>query len=328
MKFLGRRTISAAADWFAKSRSGRLDASGDARWSAWLQLSDDHVRSYEDLELAWELSEELRLRPQIEIWLQEIDSRKRDLPKTPAAHGLSILRPLWRSGAVVATLLIVAIVTLLLRDRPITAEYVTSVGEQKRVTLNDGSVVALNTATHLTVRYSRNVRRIELASGEADFLVSEDPQRPFEVHALHGVATAVGTEFDVDVYTGAATVAVLKGTVRVQASQDARLQISAGQAVKYTSGGALSPVGPADTNRVRAWQARRVVFNDLPLADALVEYNRYLKTPIVARDPALAARHINGVFGIDNSAAFLDVLQQTLHVKATPTPSSVVLEPR
>lgn len=328
MKFFGRRTISVAAGWFAKSRSGRISGSDDASWSVWLHRNDQHARSYENLELAWELSEELRHRPQIETWLQEIDSRKRSPIEVPERHGLSGLRPFWRSGAVVATLLVAAIVTLLLRDRPITAEYATSIGEQRSVTLNDGSVVALNTATHLTVRYSRDVRRIELASGEADFLVSADTRRPFEVYALHGVTTAVGTEFDVEVNPAAATVAVLKGSVRVQAGEIARLQISAGEAVKYTSEGNLSPVGPADTNRVRAWQARRVVFNDLPLADALIEYNRYLKIPIVAADPGLAARHINGVFGIDNSAAFLDVVQQTLHVKATTTPSSIVLEPR
>jgi transmembrane sensor len=88
----------------------------------------------------------------------------------------------------------------------------------------------------------------------------------------------------------------------------------------------VSAIRPADAGRIRGWQAQRIVFSDVALSEALREYNRYIKVPIVLGDPSLATRRINGVFRIGDENAFLGSLQQGLHVKISKTDSQTMLQ--
>jgi transmembrane sensor len=170
-----------------------------------------------------------------------------------------------------------------------------------------------------------------VSRGEALFSVSHDPGRPFEVHALQGVTTAVGTQFDVELTRGGAAVSVLEGTVTVGASGTSTsappVAVTAGSGVGYTQEGAVSELRPAELNRIQGWRSQRIVFNDIALETALAEYNRYTHTPIVLSDPVLGSRHINGVFHIGDEAAFLSAMEQGLHLKATRGAAQTVLEP-
>jgi transmembrane sensor len=191
--------------------------------------------------------------------------------------------------------------------------------------------MSLNTGTQVRVHYTHALRRIEILSGEAVFSVTHDAERPFEVHALRGTTTAVGTEFDVQISGEMTAVSVLEGTVSVRPTEDRKggnsTQISAGQAVEYKDG-ATSAVRSADAGKVRGWLTQRIVFSNAALADALADYNRYIKNPIVLGDPNLGARRINGVFRVGDETAFLDALEQGLHLTATTTAAGVVLRPR
>jgi transmembrane sensor len=213
---------------------------------------------------------------------------------------------------------------------PTSTQYSTGVGEQHTVALADGSTVFLNTDSDVRVQLSRRVRRIELARGEALFSVSHDPNRPFEVHALQGVTTAVGTQFDVELTRSGAAISVLEGTVTVGGSgRGAALPpvaVTAGNGVGYSQEGAVSELRPAELNRIQGWRTQRMVFNDIALDTALAEYNRYSRKPIVLGNPALGTRHINGVFHIGDEAAFLSALDQGLHLKATKDDVQTVLQ--
>jgi transmembrane sensor len=333
MKWFWRRNRSQAAHWFARVRSGKIDSSSDKAWAHWMATDEAHAKAYENLELAWELAEELRNRPQMQGLLEDLDRTLKGGPRARAKIGPFGLSVTWQAGLTACALVVVcAVVIVLVKNRPITAEYATDVGEQKTVTLADNSTILLNTGTRVRVRYSRSLRYVDLLEGEALFDVTKDSKRPFEVHALYGSTTAVGTEFDVHLTGAAAAVSVVKGTVRVRATaepqDDKTAEISAGEAVDYTAEGITSSIHKANIDKVLAWKAQRILITDESLAEALADYNRYTKSPIVIGDPALASRHINGVFRIGDEAAFLNALQQGLHVTVTHTDSSIVLQPR
>ena len=55
-------------------------------------------------------------------------------------------------------------------------------GERRDIVLSDGTQVALNAASSLSVVMKRDRRELTLASGEAAFKVVHDPARPFVVH--------------------------------------------------------------------------------------------------------------------------------------------------
>jgi transmembrane sensor len=317
----------AAAEWFAQARSADIAAADEPSWLQWID-DEDHQKAYENCELAWELSGELRGSPAIAALLAGAAAARAPHPATakPRARWHA---PAWQLG-LAASLLAVGAFAWLFLTAPTTAEYRTAVGEQRTVTLADGSTVLLNTDSDVRVQLSRRVRRIELAQGEALFSVSHDPNRPFEVHALQGVTTAVGTQFDVELTHGGAAISVLEGTVTVGASGHGttlpQVAVSAGSGVGYSQEGALSQLHPAEVSRIQGWRTQRMIFNDIPLDTALAEYNRYSRKPIVLGNPALGARHINGVFHIGDEAAFLSALDEGLHLKATKGDSQTILQ--
>jgi transmembrane sensor len=327
-----RKQPNAAAEWFARLRSGRLDSRDDKAWGEWMGAGTENAQAYENVELAWELCEELRERTLIKDMLRDVDRSLKQRGAAPAKAWAFGLRPSWRAGAAIAALVLIGVTAaVFVAHRSNVEQYATAVGEQRTVTLADRSTISLNTATQVRVHYSRALRSIEILSGEAVFSVTHDAERPFEVHALRGTTTAVGTEFDVQISGEMTAVSVLEGTVSVRPAENRAdgnsTQISAGQAVEYKDG-ATSAVRSADAGKVRGWLAQRIVFSNVTLAEALADYNRYIKLPIVLGDQNLGARRINGVFRMGDEKAFLDALEQGLHITAITTATGTVLQPR
>lgn len=319
-----------ASAWFAQIRSGEVDAASDRRWIEWIAADAGNELAYEQREYAWERAAELGERPAIAALLQQADQLVASARQPGAARARH--RQVWPL-ALAASLAVLAGVTLLLVKRAAVtvSEYATAVGELRVIHLADDSTISLNTGTRLRVSYSRGLRRIDLKAGEAVFAVAKDAARPFEVYALDGVTRAVGTQFDVQLAGETAAVTVLEGTVAVAAGTAgaaAPVAVTAGQSVDYARHGAVSAPRPADAGRIRGWQSNRIVFNNVSLADAIEDYNRYRSTPIVLGDPALGERRVNGVFRVGDEEAFLGALQQGLHVRVVKDADRVVLEPQ
>jgi transmembrane sensor len=95
-----------------------------------------------------------------------------------------------------------------------TALYATAVGQQRTLTLPDGSMISLNTNSQVKVDYNHEYRNIQLLQGEAHFDVAKQPGRPFRVYAGRGRVQAVGTAFTVYFRSNDdVDVAVTEGTV-------------------------------------------------------------------------------------------------------------------
>ena len=106
----------------------------------------------------------------------------------PPNHGR---RNTWL-GALAAVFLSMAIgASMLLSD----AGYATERGELRRVPLQDGSIVTLNTDSQIRVQMSKSSRTIQLSAGESFFEVASDASRPFFVEAGEASFRAVGTAF-------------------------------------------------------------------------------------------------------------------------------------
>ena len=73
--------------------------------------------------------------------------------------------------------------------------YETGVGEIRRVSLKDGSLLAINTHSAVEVALRSHQRGVNLKAGEAWFQVAKDADRPFVVEAGPVRVRAVGTAF-------------------------------------------------------------------------------------------------------------------------------------
>ncbi len=214
----------------------------------------------------------------------------------------------------------------------------TGIGEQRTVPLADGSVVTLNTATEILLRFSPERRDVELISGQANFEVAKDPTRPFVVTAGDRSVRAVGTQFDVYKTADKVTVTLIEGKVAVIATESPamvaararpeEIVLTAGEQLSFRVKAGAVERKSADIPRVEAWRARKLDFNDTPLTEAIAEANRYSGTQIVLDAPELKGARISGRFDAGRNDLFVEGLQGyfRLHVEQTPD-HRIVLTP-
>ena len=206
--------------------------------------------------------------------------------------------------------------------------YVTGVGEQRLVVLQDGTRMSLNTATRVRVELARSQRIVKVDGGEALFEVAKDASRPFVVQAAGTDVVATGTAFVVRLTPGsqgvgdALAVTLVEGQVVVRAAVDGaagsalvspvvmaagdrvRLRQLAGAATPGVSREALRLDRPR-MDQALAWKRGEVIFDDVSLLDAVAEMNRYSRMQItVAAADALGGLRVSGVFKTGDNASF------------------------
>lgn len=294
----------AAAYWFARVRSGRMDAAQQQRFEAWRQADPAHEREYQRACGLWNgfaLVDPARLRALAAE------------PVPPSGRGSRLRRPLV-VGLGLACAVVVAGVALpqwFMGTPAFSQQYATQPGQRMQAALPDASVVDLNTATRLSVRLFEDRRVVELQAGEATFTVTPDPQRPFYVETGATTVRVTGTRFNVRRDGEQVRVAVDSGTVAVQSGHwwnRSQVLLTGGQGTRTLAQGGLSPMEKVAVSDLLAWHAGRVVFRDQALADAVAEMNRYGRMDMRVADAAVGRIHISGVFSVDNPQAFLDLL--------------------
>jgi transmembrane sensor len=220
-------------------------------------------------------------------------------------------------------------------------KYTSQYGEQKQVTLDDGSIVELNTNTIIEVAYSQLQRKITLIRGEAKFDVAKDKHRPFTVVSGHNSFTALGTVFNVQRDNiSSAELLVKEGRVliaKANAPVDKLLKaintptapatailnaslanqnhdnniISAGEKVAIANDIA-SPTQSLSAQEVKqelAWQQGILIFDGEPLNQVLKEVQRYNTIKFMPVDSDLAQLRVSGYFKTND----LNALLQSLH---------------
>jgi transmembrane sensor len=141
--------------------------------------------------------------------------------------------------------------------------------------------------------------------------------------------TAVGTRFDVRRDAGHLRVVVTRGLVRLQSTHDpARppAMLPAGSIATVAGDDvAISQVTVDEAREELSWRSGFVVFHRTPLAEAVREFNRYNTRQIVIADSSLDALRVGGNFKLDNSDAFVRLMQAVFPVEAQQRGREIVL---
>lgn len=293
-----------AADWAARADRGLADDEA-AELAAWLAADSRRLGAY--------------MRMSAVLAATEIERSADDISRTRRQTTMGSTRRWWLTTAAAASIAGVGVYLGLGRPRI----YETRKGEQRVLALEDGSIVTLNTATRLEVRYSQNLRRIYLMGGEALFDVARDAARPFVVQASNVNVRAVGTSFTV-AETASRTVKVLvregvvevaRPTVRTEAPMrlEANTRAVIGDA---TAPVAIAQVSPVDLSRELAWREGRLIFAGESLSMAAAEFARYSDTRIVVSDPALSGSGVAGVFDAKDPVGFARAVAGSLESRA------------
>ncbi|WP_261943402.1 MULTISPECIES: FecR domain-containing protein [Pseudomonas] len=266
-----------ALDWQVLLHSGNANASDQARYQRWCQLSPAHAEAAREAEALWQ-----------------------DLGHTPTAQ-LFEASPARRSKRHWATGIAASLVLLVAgysgwQQAPVwLADYHTGIGEQRSITLADGSRVVLNSGSALDVAFSARERRVTLQAGEALFETADDP-RPFVVETAGEPVQGSAAIFSV--------------------RRDGHVVLAKGEA----RSGEHSLAIAADASAQTAWQRGKLIFNGKPLGQVLAELERYQHGRILLSDPKLSALEVSGVFDLNEPHALLRTLEQRYGLTVTYLP--------
>lgn len=201
--------------------------------------------------------------------------------------------------------------------------YETGIGEQRLVTLADGSRLRLNTNSRLSVDYASDARTIDLLQGQAFFEVKTDPLRPFTVHADGVEVRTLGTRFDVR-RTDAVQVVLVDGAVAVSAGDGSPSLLSPGEAISVGADG-RKVEERIDLEAVTSWTSGRMVFKETPLGQAVAEANRYSARQIELRSPALRDLLVDGTFETGDVDAFVAALTALFPVRVSNSENGSII---
>jgi len=296
-----------AVDWLMRLQAAPGDTAVRAGLDTWLAASASHRRAWESVERVWRVSG----------GLPELDA------PLPATNVVAQPRAR-RSRRVVAIAVVALAACLALYVAPIVqlwlrADHMTSIGELREVTLDDGTVVHLDADSAIAVRYGASRREIVLLAGRAFFQVTPANEWPFVVVVDDVTVTVTGTAFDVRSAGEEVTVAVQAGTVEVGLQDGAQLagllergeRLSIHRASRQAT---RSQVVPED---VAAWRQRRLVVDGASLAEVVEELGRHHAGIIMLSDRSLAARQITGVFDLSRPVEALNAIARTQHGSVT-----------
>ena len=306
----------AAGDWL--DRRGTASDAERREFARWLLRSPTHVEEFLRLGcLRAELTgaatpqwvDELLARSECGVAELLVPARE----PVPRRNGSGRIVRWLSAAAAIAGILLTGWLTLSGSDDQ---RITTALGEQRFLTLADGSTLELNTDSSIRIRMSAADREVELARGEVLIAVAPDPTRPFRVSTEDVTVEAIGTRFLVYRRTEDTLVSVFEGLVAVElqgssaaaaGAIDSRLQIAAGEQVALSRNGVIHPA-QANIEKVTAWTEQRLVFEDETLDAVVAEFNRYNRDRLLIGDAALTDRRITGVFDVNDPDEFIKVL--------------------
>lgn len=152
-------------------------------------------------------------------------------------------------------------------------EQYTPISETEHILLSDGSEVYLNSASMLLYpkEFQGKSRSVYL-SGEANFKVKEDSEKPFIVKVNDFQVVVLGTEFDIFAYPedSIVTVTLLSGSVEATYNNlNKKTVLSPNQQLVYNKKSGLSYIHNPDIESVTAWQRGELIFKGTTLNEVV-----------------------------------------------------------
>lgn len=293
-----------AAQWLVLMHSGEMTQADRQACDHWRASHPDH-------ELAWQRA--------------ALVSKKFGL--VPSKVGVPVLRNAAamnrRSAIKTLTLLIVAgpVAWTAYRVAPWqewTANEHTATGEQREITLTDGTRLVMNTATAVDIAFDEHTRRIYLRSGEIMVTTAKDSAampRPFIVESRQGSMRALGTRFIVTQNSDTSRVAVTEGAIEVtpRDNESGVFIVDAGKQASFNNdSGTLQTIDP----HADAWTTGVLYAEKMRLAEFITEVARY-RPGILRCDPAVADLRVSGAFQLRDTDAVIKALVASLPIRAT-----------
>jgi transmembrane sensor len=335
-----------AAEWFLRMRSGTPEPDETypdpkeclAAFKAWLEQSPEHQHAYRQIEQLHQAAFQLTPPASFDIHalLKKVAAPHRQTQRLRGSKFAKIAL----AASLVACVLILPLIGQ--NSQASTHYYSSGVGERQVIQLEDGSSITLNTRSKIAVFFNPREREVRLLSGEALFRVQHDADRPFRVISNGALLEDVGTEFSVYSRKDGITVSVVSGKIRLYCDC---MKVTSDSPAPSTKNPSITPstsvvMGPNDQAEITqgpgsdrfserhltatemqnaiAWRDGVISFNNIPLARAIEEFNRYNRQRIVVLDASISTRLVSGRFESPSIPHFLSALSGTYDITSIP----------
>ncbi len=294
-----------AAEWIARLNADERTVDDEQAFRAWIAADPAHAADFERATDIWAL-------------VPGTDAAARPAPAS--VRSLSRRRMM---AACAGTLVVGGGGMAIMQTAMAGTRYRTGIGEQRRLTLPEGSALFLDADTDVRVLASASRRRLWLERGRVALTVKPSAV-PFAIDAGRGRFVAGSGRFDVrrdsddrlamTALAGQADVAVAGG----------QRSLSAGQRIRTDAADGVQLDRP-DVETTQAWLSGRAAFHDDRLDAVAAEANRYSLTRLVIADPATAALRVSGMYRMGDNVALGQALSQLLSVPVRQVDDRVLL---
>lgn len=207
--------------------------------------------------------------------------------------------------------------------------YETAYGQTQKINLPDGSVVTLNSNSHLRVpnTWEAGEAREVWLDGEAFFEVQKQKNGEkqglikFIVHSANVDVEVLGTQFNVWNRRNNVAVVLNEGRVKLNIKgKDTPTQIVEmlpNEMVEISDNQVSFTKKQIKTKLYTSWKAQEFVFESTPLAEVAKKIEDVYGLKVTFQDTKMSSETITGVIPCKNEQLFFDVLSTTLDIKIT-----------
>lgn len=300
----------ADAEWTANCVAD-LDHGGDSTWESWKVDAFERARTG---------------APKVEPlanWSELVFAPRLRNTSRGIARGLAHV-----AAAAACLLVVVGLIPWQGSSRPDVLHF--EAGDALReVLLPDGTRLTLDAGTSVEYTKADGDRRLLLPAGRVYLKVAKDPAGTRFVVTSGEVETVVlGTRFQVDHSPTRTDVMLEEGSVRLQ-SEGGKVyaMLSPGEMGSWVDGEPSFRIASASPSAALAWTRGRLVFDGVPLVEAVAEVNRYSRNVHVEiADAELEQVRVSGSYLAGDAELVIAAWEATLPVKASHRDGKVILE--
>jgi len=296
-----------AALWVARLRGGDCTLEDERDFRAWLTADASHAAAFEAMQTTWEAAAALPRDP-VRLGYKP--------PHRPVRREL-----LWGIGATAVTG-----VAFASWQAAAAKVYETRIGEQKHITLSDGSLMFLDTDSRAAFSQQDGLRQLRLDRGRAGLRVAPEKKRLFRVEAGRQTVITDHSRLDISENGQTSSVVLIEGQARVEVSRPLGPQthnLRSGERLRVSE--TAVHLDRPNLVALQAWQHGQVVFENDTLKQAAAALNRYSDTKLVVEDPMVASWKISGVFSVGDNFAFAKAVSKVLPVDTIQTSGHILM---
>lgn len=306
-----------ALDWFVRLQASSGDPATSRAFRTWLAGDPRRAAAFEKVTEVWGAPEFLQATKNVAEATGFVAPRKKSRRRSLAKKATAV------ATAVVVAFGLAKAPDLALRLR---ADYVTTAGEQRVVTLPDGSRVTLNTESAIALDFVKGQRDVRILQGEAYFDVRSGLPVPFRVAGHFGDVEVRGTAFSVKLDDREDNVVLSRGSVDVASRTEPKEHalLSPGEMVSVTAT-SISPITKIDMERSLAWLEGRIIFDDQLLGDVLNDLRRYYSGRIFVANSAIERVAVSGNYKLDQPLLVIRSLAEAAGATVTTLPGGIII---